>query len=326
MKISKKPCKLIALIIAGIVFLQTGLSESFIDTTEEIEQPKNYANITERNLSEKGESVHETINEKRWENFSFEDPLKNPDRNAQKPENETTENSTRVITKKVYETKTKTQSSWSVFQASISSNKVKYGDTVFIHGRIIGDQKRQIKVLKQNKTVIETEPINGSFNFSIEADQLGSNQIKAFAGDENTNLQLKVQPTLEIGEIKIPDNVQPGNVNPICTNVSSQQEAEISLYQDGELISNKTGHGEICFNTELSSGVNRLKLEGRTGDTEVNRTSVTVFAEPTESHSSGNQQNREKETSLLTGLFGLETGLESSFSTFIDYIEGLIGF
>lgn len=150
--------------------------------------------------------------------------------------------------------------------ASLNNDTYRYADTAVIEGYIDSPGDDDITVYLDGRQIHETERRNGSFQAEFRVEKLGQRVVRVASGSLEKEINFQVLPTLSVQNLTIPGNLEPGDITPICFNVSTQAGAEVKYYHNGELEDQRHGRGEMCFDTRLEEGRNSFRAVAQIQD------------------------------------------------------------
>lgn len=208
------------------------------------------------------------------------DSTNNDDATAEEDEEET-EATTRSRPYTVFDSPQDVEGDLSV---SLSEDTIALGDSVTATGQldIEDNQDREIDILIDNELAnTTTTDADGSFEEEITPEQTGNITVAFEVDDLRRQLVVEVtQEAVRIESLTTDGETRAGRTIEVCANVTSAEDAEVTLYHNDEEFDTITGQGEICFEPVLEEGTNTFRVvataDGVSDEQEITRNAGTT--------------------------------------------------
>lgn len=160
----------------------------------------------------------------------------------------------------------------------LSEKRIQIGQSINVKGRLVTQNAswKEVTVLLNNRAItkIQTDE-HGNFSYMLGPENVGSHMVKVRSRGLENQTKLEVTPTVDIASITTSSNIGPGEEISVCPEVLSQVNAQVTLLHNGQVIDSKKGRNQVCFDTTLDQGENRLRavaeVEGDRDEREIFR-------------------------------------------------------
>jgi PKD repeat protein len=163
----------------------------------------------------------------------------------------------------------------------VSPNRALVGDTVKVSGFVDGVTGRtdvEINVAGGREASVSTQP-DGYYQTFIRMDSPGTKTVTARTTGAATSRDIEVLPTATVSTLTAPRKVFEGETFEVCSEINSQIQAGVFLYEDGKLLKKVNANGGKCFQvTAQQPGMHTYTVRAATpGESSSSTVSVQVL-------------------------------------------------